>query len=484
MPQSVRFLVAGCCLALLLPAAARAGGVPVYDVDVDDALQRLRVTVCFGGEPPRMLHAEDERASRYLLGTRANGLFSGRLRPLPSGAGTTMPVRPDDRGCVRYDVDLSRDSDGGFGALFLRRGGAVVLSPHAFLWYPADAGEVEVRFRLPAGFEVSTPWQPIGGGARAPAYRTGARPPSWDARIAIGALSSHAIALPGGRLDVALLPGSPPADPDMLLRWLRRSGEALVSAHGRLPSARVQVLVVPLGSGREPVPWGEVQRGGGDAVHLYIDQRRSEQAFLDDWVLVHELSHLLHPPMRGSGRWLYEGLASYYQNVLRARAGLLDEATAWTKLHAGFRRGMAQTKRGRTLAEAARNMPWTREYMRVYWSGAAIALLADLELRRTSGGMQSLDTVLGDLARCCLPADRKWTDREVVDKLDSLSQTEVFGRLYRRWLDSDRFPDLTAAYRTLGLEAPSDKDIRFVGGAAERESKRAIMAGGGSTDPR
>ncbi len=483
MPQSARLMAVGCCLAILSSAVAMAA-VPVYSVDADDQLERLRVTACFDGEPPRRLYAEDARAARYLLGTRERGLISRRLRPLSTGARDTMAVHPDRRGCVRYEVGLSRAGGGASGSMVLRRGRAVVLSPQVLLWYPADAGEVEVRFRLPAGFAVSTPWQPIGGGARSPVYRTGQRPPSWDARIAIGEMRSHSIALRGGRLDVALLQGSPPAAPGKLLRWLRRSGEALVSAHGRVPSARVQVLVVPLGRGQEPVPWAEVQRGGGDAVHLYIDQRQSEQAFLDDWVLVHELGHLLHPPMRGSARWLYEGLASYYQNVLRARAGLLDEETAWRKLHAGFRRGMAQTKRGRTLAESARNMPWTGEYMRVYWSGAAIALLADLELRRRSQGTQSLDRVLGDLARCCLPSDRKWTDRKVLDKLDALSGTEVFSGLYRRWLDSDRFPDLATAYRRLGLEAVGDKDVRLVGGAAERRWRQAIMAAGGPSGPR
>jgi len=48
---------------------------------------------------------------------------------------------------------------------------ALVLSPHAFLWSPADAADVEVRFRLTAGFAAITPWQPIGGGARSSAYR-------------------------------------------------------------------------------------------------------------------------------------------------------------------------------------------------------------------------------------------------------------------------------------------------------------------------
>jgi len=38
--------------------------------------------------------------------------------------------------------------------------------------------------------------------------------------------------------------------------------------------------------------------------------------------------------------------------------------------------------------------------MKVYWSGAALALLADVELRRRSDGEQTLDDILGEFQQC------------------------------------------------------------------------------------
>jgi predicted metalloprotease with PDZ domain len=99
--------------------------------------------------------------------------------------------------------------------------------------------------------------------------------------------------------------------------------------------------------------------------------------------------------------------------------------------------------------------------MRVWWSGAAFALLADLELRRASGGARSLDWALAELRRRFGPFDRNWKAREVVDALDQVSGGRVFGDLYRRWLPSDRFPDLTDAYRRLGIEVVDDTGLHL-----------------------
>jgi len=224
------------------------------------------------------------------------------------------------------------------------------------------------------------------------------------------------------------------------------------------------------------VPWGEVQRGGGDAVHLYINQSLSEQAFIDDWVMVHELSHLLHPVIVSPDRWLYEGIASYYQNVLRARAGLMSAQSAWSKLHAGFERGIRGTPRGRSLAEVSETMIRDRSFMRVYWSGAALALLADVELRRHSAGAQSLDTALAALSDCCLPSNRSWTARELMQKLDRLTDTTVFMDLYRAHVDSDDFPDLGAVYTELGLQPMSATRLRLDALASGASICAAIMA--------
>ena len=139
-------------------------------------------------------------------------------------------------------------------------------------------------------------------------------------------------------------------------------------------------MVFPLGRSNDLVPWGEVKRGGGDAVHLYVDGTRGAAELNANWVLSHELSHLLHPYISGADAWLPEGIASYYQNIVRARRALLNVQSAWNKLDAGFRRGQAQFAEGRTLADNTRAMMREYQYMRVYWSGAAIALIGDVEL--------------------------------------------------------------------------------------------------------
>ena len=124
---------------------------------------------------------------------------------------------------------------------------------------------------------------------------------------------------------------------------------------------------------REPVPWAHVLRGGGVAAEFYVDRTRSLDELRRDWTATHELSHMLLPYINRGDAWLSEGFASYYQNVLRARAGMLAPEQAWNKLYRGFQRGRDGT-RGRTLAEASRSMGRDRAFMRVYWSGAAIAL--------------------------------------------------------------------------------------------------------------
>jgi predicted metalloprotease with PDZ domain len=149
-----------------------------------------------------------------------------------------------------------------------------------------------------------------------------------------------------------------------------------------------------------------------------------------------------HGNLDGDGPWLYEGLAAYHQEVLRARTGLLPEADAWRGLHQGFERGRMGTRPGTDLGAASSDMLRRRSFMRVYWSGAAIALLADLELRRAGGGGRSLDLALFELRRQHGPFDRAWDAWELIEALDGVTRSQVCSTLARRWLSADRFPDL------------------------------------------
>ena len=476
LDQPIRALVAlSAALWVLAPAAAPAG-VPHYTVATDESLGQLDVSACFDASPPAGLTAHDERAAELL---RAARLESGddlvELQP----QGLTLPLpRTGAPACVKYRVDLSaiekrQRRSGDWSARDV-----IVLDPDLWLWHPDGVGadtRWRLDFELPPGYDVSAPWKRSGSTQGRVSYEVRERMPGWEARMAIGRFSVESIALPGGRLRYALLPGEPAPDAAAMRKWVTSGARALVSAYGRLPVPDVQLLVVPIGHGREPVPWGEVQRGGGDAVHLYIDQRRPAAEFMADWVLVHELSHLLHPNISATDRWLSEGIASYYQNVLRARAGLMSAERAWDKLHAGFERGIRGTAPGRSLADASETMMRDHSFMRVYWSGAAIALLADVELRRRSGGAQSLDTALAAFGSCCLPAERSWSAPELLGELDRLTGTGVFLGLYQKYVDSDRFPALDALYAELGLQPMSETSLRLDPTAPQAAICAAIM---------
>ena len=239
--------------------------------------------------------------------------------------------------------------------------------------------------------------------------------------------------------------------------------------------AQAQLVVVPGARGNEPVPWAYVLRGGAPAAHFFINQRRPLAEFLSDWTAVHELSHLLLPYVRPEDAWLSEGTASYYQNVLRARAGMIPVGEAWQKLHSGFRRGM-KSMPGVTLADATERMFRDGAFMRVYWEGAAMMLLADQRLRSRTGGAQSLDSALARLRTCCLSPDTGWQARELFAKLDELTQTRVFGELYEAHVASAAFPPVADAYRLLGLELEDEgESIHMLDAAPEIAFRDAIM---------
>jgi predicted metalloprotease with PDZ domain len=95
--------------------------------------------------------------------------------------------------------------------------------------------------------------------------------------------------------------------------------------------------------------------------------------------------------------------------------------------------------------------------MKVYWSGAALALMADVTLRERSNGEQTLDKVLADFQACCLPAADVWSGPEFLSKLDEMLDEAVFMPLYRRHADTVGFPDTDSLLERLGVQISAGK---------------------------
>ena len=271
-----------------------------------------------------------------------------------------------------------------------------------------------------------------------------------------------------------------PARVDMLQRWIAESAEATKTRSGRFPLGNAYVRVRQVESrDPSPVPWGQTRRGGqaglaGVGVLLYVRPDADYDDLLGDWTAVHELSHLYHPYLGERGRWLAEGLASYYQNVFRARAGMLGENEAWERLDAGFRRGEAAVP-GKRMDAMGRGRGGT---MRVYWAGAAYWLEADLALRRERG--TPLDAVLDEYSRCCLDGGASLAPDAFIAALDRIAGGDLMTTQYRRHAALREFPALDPAYRQLGIER-SGNGLRFAGIRDAVRLREAIM--GPATKP-
>ena len=473
--------LATCLLGAL--AYAEPARLHHYSVAVDQGLVTMRVRACFSGTPPRRLvaastDAEDALEKAELEGAKRAFATNGtemRLGSLPNGA------------CIAYAVDLGRFADNPGKARSAQRvGGDLVTDLGTWFWRPdsleADE-EIDVEFELPAGISVSTPWQIITTPDGRAAHRVGHGPYDWPAAVAFGHFSEYILELPQTRLRVSVL-GESKLEPARITDWLRRAAAAVTTLYGRFPVPAVQILVVPGARGNEPVPWAYVLRGGGPSAHFFVNQNRPGQELDADWTAVHELSHLLLPYVLSTDAWLSEGAASYFEHVLRARAGTIDAQEAWQRIHDGFKRGM-QSARGQSLADATERMYRSGAFLRVYWEGAAMMLLADQRLRSRTGGRQSLDSALDALQHCCLSPEVGWSGREVFSKLDELTGTTVFAELYEEYVRSAALPDVAEADRLLGLQVTADGKVVLLDEGPQRATRDAIMrgTGRGSTPP-
>ncbi|MDR0184342.1 hypothetical protein [Lysobacter arvi] len=280
----------------------------------------------------------------------------------------------------------------------------------------------------------------------------------------------------GSELHVSVTGVDDPRRRAQLQDWLAEVARAQLTAFGRYPLRSARVRIEPVGretsrDDESPVPWGQTLRRGDAAVLLFVRDDATPAELRADWTAIHELSHLFHPYLGRDGRWLSEGLASYYQNVLRARAGLLSPQRAWELLDAGFGRGRRESS-GAPLVELSRRHEGT---MRVYWAGAAFWLQADVALRREHG--TSLDGVLSRYSACCLTGTGEVAPADFIAELDRLSGTTVFSSNYPRFAQSRQFPSLDATYRDLAITR-SNGELHFGQHGPGAALRRAITARG------
>lgn len=241
-------------------------------------------------------------------------------------------------------------------------------------------------------------------------------------------------------------------------KWLNDVTQSLLTVYGVWPKDEFIIKVRTTSRYRGPVPWGQVTRSSyydSDRVDLVINPTYSYQNFIDDWTVFHELSHLFIPYQGYGDLWLSEGIASYYQNIIRARGGFISEIDLWDKMVAGFNRGAKdQNHSDVPLHIVSEHKRKYRSFMRVYWSGVLYWLTVDVKIRKQSKNKISLDSLLLKLKNCC--ENRDMSARQIVRKLDQLATSDLFYKEYLQFRNSYSIPDYLNLIGKLGIYPISD----------------------------
>lgn len=464
-------------LALLVAfASAAVSAEPVthnYTITVDYSMSRLWVEARFS-HPVGSVIARSGDAGKFLLDVRGcRDEQQIRMR--------NQRMMLPDHGieCMNYTVDLARAAEAHRFSKMLAPNN-IIVSPSYWIWRPELRNDtnIRVRFRLPENVRVAVPWQRLPEDGFV--YLIAESPESAFAPVVFGNFDYHDVDVPGATLRVTLVEGVDEMDNESIVQWIRAAATDVSLAYGRFPNPSPNVVVIPVGKSRNnnwsAVPFGRVIRDGGETVELQVDQSQPLHVLLADWTATHEFSHLLLPFVEHKHRWISEGFAQYYQNVLLARAGAYDDLYAWQKISDGYERG--RQSRPELSPNEATAGSGRSGLMKMYWSGAALALMADVELRERSDGARSLDDVLDRFQECCLPSQRIWSGPDLFAKFDELAGTPVFMPLYRRIADTAGFPDMNAVFERLGLIV-TDGKVHIRRGAELHAIRNAIL----ETDP-
>lgn len=252
-------------------------------------------------------------------------------------------------------------------------------------------------------------------------------------------------------LERVISPDFAPQTRTTIDEWVRFLSQSLLQVYGRWPRQHWRILVAPASaSADDPIPWAQVIRSDINTVEFFISPQSTKERLIRAWTGYHELGHLLIPYRGWGDLWFSEGLATYYQNILQARMGLLSERQMWQNIYGGLRRGMADTQHADLpLKQVSANLHTQGGFMRAYWSGARYFLEMDIRLRRQSGGALSLDIALEKLNRCC--ADDTLSALQIVHKLDSLNQLTLFEPLYHRTREYTDIAPFETLFASLGI---------------------------------
>jgi hypothetical protein len=223
-----------------------------------------------------------------------------------------------------------------------------------------------------------------------------------------------------------------------LLQWVKRSEGIVAAYYGRFPTSSLRIQVVPQDGGG--VRGGQTWAG---FIRIQVGRDVSPAQLMDDWVLVHEMTHLALPDMGEAQSWFSEGLAVYVEGIARVQAGNRTQEDVFTEQMRQMPRGMPQP--------GDQGLDHTHTWARTYWGGAMFCFLADVEIHRRTGNRLGLQDAMRAVVRASGGLASDWPISRVFDIADQATGTKVLEEMYAQMRDEPVTPDLQDLWAKLGV---------------------------------
>jgi hypothetical protein len=249
-----------------------------------------------------------------------------------------------------------------------------------------------------------------------------------------------------------------------LLEWIRRSLGIVSAYYGTFPMSSFRIQVVPEdGSG---VHGGKTWGYRGGFIRVQVGRDVTAAQLLDDWVLVHEMTHLTLPDVGDDQSWFSEGLAVYVEGISREQAGNRTQQDVFAEQMKQMPRGMPQA--------GDRGLDHTHTWGRTYWGGAIFCFLADVEIHRRTQNRLGLQDAMRAVAKASGGLSADWPISRVFATADAATGTEVLEELYAQMKDSPVSPDLHDLWAKLGVVSDGGT-VMLRDDAPLADVRRAIM---------
>ena len=285
--------------------------------------------------------------------------------------------------------------------------------------------------------------------------------------------STHELKVAGADIQVDIDEDSFRSRTNPILEWITRSAQIVAHYYDRFPTAHLHMRVIALdGDGvRNGRTWGH----NGGVIRINVGKQVTDAQLGNDWVLVHEMTHLALPDVGDNHAWLSEGMAVYIEGVARVQAGNRSEADVWAEEIRSMPRGLPQ--------EGDLGLDHTHTWGRTYWGGAMFCLLADVEIRQRTHNRYGLQDAVRAIARESGGLSADWLIEKVFKTGDDAVGVPVLEELYAQMKDQPVKPDLMALWRKLGIEPDTSNtgsSVRITDNAPLATVRQSIMKTPGS----